>query len=75
MYTLKGTIMKQSEYKSTWPCHLGQKFKSLGQIIENHIVYYTLGPKFFTPKLITLRSRVQSSEILHQSYMLKFFKG
>ena len=49
MYTLKGTFffyliyMKQSEYKSTWPCsklgHLGTKFRSLGQIIENHIVY------------------------------------
>ena len=36
-------FMKQSEYKFTWPCskldHLGQKYRSLGQIIENHIVH------------------------------------
>ena len=35
-------FMNQSEYKSTWPCsklgYLGQKVRSLGQIIENHII-------------------------------------
>ena len=44
-------FMKQSEYKSTWPCsklgHLGQKYRSLGQIIENHIEH--IRSIFFTP--------------------------
>ena len=43
-------LFEQLEYKSTWPCsklgHLGQKFRSLGQIIENHIVH--IRSKFFS---------------------------
>ena len=58
------------------PCsklgHLGQKFRPLGQIIENHIVHKG---HFSTPMLITLRSRFQSFEILHQSYMLNFLRA
>ena len=48
-------FIKQPEYKSTWPCsklgHLGQKYRSLGQIIENHIEH--IRSKFFShPSLL-----------------------
>ena len=44
------------------------KSRSIGQFIENHIVYIRF-KNIFTSKLIALRSRFQSFAILHQSYM------
>ena len=51
--------------------YVGQGSRSLGQIVENNIVHIR-SKISFTPKLITIRSRFESCEILHQSYMLSF---
>ena len=49
-----------------------EKSRSLGQIVENHIVHIR-SKISFTPKVIALRSQFQSFKILHQSYMFKLF--
>ena len=50
------------------PClklgYVGQGSRSLGQIVENNIVHIT-SKISVTPKLIALRSRLESFEILH----------
>ena len=57
------------------PClklgYVGQGSRSLGQIVENNIVHFR-SKISFTPKIIALRSRFESFEILHQSYLLSF---
>ena len=52
--------MTQSEYKFRWPLsrlgHLGQKFRSLGQIIENHLVH--IWSNFFHTQAYYLKVKV-----------------
>ena len=54
-------FMKKSEYKLTWPCsklsYLGQKLRSLGQTIENHIVH--IRSKFFHTQAYYLKFKGQ----------------
>ena len=50
------------------------KSRSLGQIVENHIVHIRSRISF-TPKLIALRSRIQNFKILHQCFVFKFSRA
>ena len=53
--------------------YVGQGSRSLGQIVENNIPVVHITSKIsITPKLIALRSRLESFEVLHLSYMLSF---
>ena len=54
--------------------HVRQKSRSLGQIIENHIIHIR-SKISFSLKVIALRSRFQGYEILHKSYMFKFLRA
>ena len=61
-------LCKNINLHKSRPClklgHGGQKSRSPGQLIENHIVHIRFKISF-TRKVIALRSRFQSFEILH----------